>query len=95
MAPGTPDEVPYGERSCAAKACADAEPSEPPASLLPVVAERQVLPLQKLAPQLVPPEALQTVLARGVQALGSLGALQQTQVAGQLAAPERKMSALR
>lgn len=66
--------------------------------MLPVaaaVAERQVVPSQKLAPQLVPQEALRAVLARVVQALRSLGALQQTQVAGQLAAPERKMSALR
>jgi len=66
--------------------------------LLPVaaaVAERQVSSLQKLAPKLVPQEALQAVLARAVQALRSLGALQQTQVAGQLPAPERKTSALR
>ena len=80
-----------------AKACADAEQSEPPVSLLPVaaaVAQRQVVPSQKLAPQLVPREALRAVLARVLQALGSLGALQQTQVAGQRAAPERKTSAL-
>ena len=95
MAPGTPDEVPYGERSSAAKAGADAEQSAPPVSLLAAVAEQQVLPSQKLAPQLVPQEASQPVDARVTQALGSLGALQQTQVAGQLAAPERKTSALR
>jgi hypothetical protein len=96
--PGTPAEVPYVGRSCAATALADAAQSEPPVSLLPVagaVAERQVVPSQKLAPQLVPQEALQAVLARVVQVLGSLGVLQQTQVAGQLGAPERKMSALR
>jgi hypothetical protein len=66
--------------------------------LLPVaaaVAERQVVPSLKLAPQLVPQEALRAVLALVVQALRSLGARQQTQVAGQLAAPERKTSALR
>jgi hypothetical protein len=66
--------------------------------LLPVVAavaEQQVVPSQKLAPQLVPQEASQPVDARVTQALGSLRALQQTQVAGQLAAPERKTSALR
>jgi hypothetical protein len=73
---------------------ADAAQSEPPVSLA-AVAERQMLPSQKLAPQLVPQEASQPVDARVAQTLGSLGALQQTQLAGQLAAPERKTSALR
>jgi len=58
-------------------------------------AERQVVRPQKLAPQLVPRETLQAVVALVVQALRSLMALQQTQLAGQLAAPERKTSALR
>ena len=54
----------------------DGAQSEPPVSLLPVVAvaERQAVPSQKMAPQLVPQETLQPVLAGLVQALESLRA---------------------
>jgi hypothetical protein len=61
-APGTPDEVPYGERSSVETAPADAvAQSEPLASLLlkmlAVAAQREP-PLQTLEPQLGPREPL-------------------------------------
>jgi hypothetical protein len=98
VAPCTPDEVPCGARSCAARALAHAVAQSAPLVSLPpeplVVAARPAGASQKLEPQLVLRERSLLLDGRAAaQARASLEGRLQTLAAAQLAEPERKMSA--
>jgi hypothetical protein len=78
VVPCTPDEVPYGARSCAATAFADAVAQLEPLVSLPLelmpVAARPAGASPQPEPQLVPQEALRPLDGRDVRALASLQA---------------------